>query len=180
MREGVFGEVEVGVDVRVEGFEPLVSGGGGHVSMNSPLMWGAGLLCKFTDAVNHVLIGGVVGEDVDGAHFRDGLLDELGAIRLLGEVGGEEVAFGPVLLDCFLSRFGVFLFFGQIGDHAVCSFHGVEDGNCASDAGVATCDDGFLAFQLAGWFVGLVAAICCISLGQHYAFRGAREPEAMF
>ena len=26
VREGVFGEVEVGVDVGVEGFEPLVSG----------------------------------------------------------------------------------------------------------------------------------------------------------
>ena len=38
--EGVFGEVEVGVDVCVEGFEPLVSGRGGLVLIRSIVGWG--------------------------------------------------------------------------------------------------------------------------------------------
>ena len=78
-----------------------------------------------------------------------------------------------MLLDRFFGLFGVLLFVGEIGDHAVRSFHGVEDGNGASDPGVAACDDGFLALQLAGCTVGLVAAICGNSLGQHYTFRGS-------
>lgn len=68
--EGVFGDVEHRVDVGVEGLEPLVS-------VKGPLAQGialvreeeeGGVLCKLTNAVDHVLIGGVVDDNVDSTH----------------------------------------------------------------------------------------------------------------
>lgn len=45
------------------------------------------LLLKFIDAIGHVLVPGVVDQDVDRPHPRHGFLDELLAILSLGDVG---------------------------------------------------------------------------------------------
>ena len=60
--------------------------------------------------MNHILICGVVDEDVDSTHFRHCFLDELGAVLLLSEVRCELIAFPSVLLDQFLGFVGVLLF----------------------------------------------------------------------
>ena len=102
------------------------------------------MLRKVLDIVNHVLICRVVDENIDGTHFRYCFLDELCAVLLLPEVRRELIAFPSVLLDLFLGFIGVLLFFGQIGDDAIGTFHGEENSDCTSDTRVSTCDDGFL------------------------------------
>ena len=125
--EGVFADVEHGVHVCVEGADPLVSvsartvskptcgcaSESGRVEKGSGGGRGGGfLLLKFVDAVGHVLVPGVIDQDIDGAHSRHGFLDELLAILPLGDVGGVEVDFAAVLFHFFLRVLRIALFFG--------------------------------------------------------------------
>jgi len=163
--EGVFGEVEVGVDVCVEGFEPLVSvrvaalAMLGFVKGDGRRVRREDVLRELSNAVNHVLVCGVIDQDVDRPHLVQSLLYQLLAILHLAHVSREKVAFPPVLLDRLLGLLSIFLLVWQICNDAVGTLHSVEDRNCPPDARVTTGDDGFFALELAGRFVGLVAAI---------------------
>lgn len=115
VRDAEFREVVEGVDVRVEGLVPLLDG-------------------EVGDVLLHHLKGGVVDQDVDGAHGGQGAVDNFLAVVGRGEVGWEEVAFAVVLLNAFLRGLGVVLFMREVRDHAFGAFHCEEDGNCAADA----------------------------------------------
>ena len=67
--------------------------------------------------------------------------------------------FAAVFFDFFLRVLRVALFLGEVIDQAFGALHGVEDGDRATDARVAACDESFLAFELAGGFVDLVAPV---------------------
>lgn len=132
---------------------------GGRIKRERERRAFACLLCELADAVYHVLVRGVVDEDVDGAQVCDRLVDDL-LTRLLGpQVGRAEEAFPPLPLHLSLRLLGVVLLFWQVVDQRVCALHGVQDGNGAADAAVAASDNGFLAFELAGGLVRLVATI---------------------
>lgn len=117
------------------------------------------LLGELADAVGHVLVRGVVDENVDSAQVRDRLVDDLLACLLGPQVGRAEEALPPPFLHLPLRLLRVVLLFGQVVDQRVCAFHGVQDGDGAADAAVPAGDEGLLAFELAGGLVGLVAAV---------------------
>ena len=138
--EGVLAGVEEGVDVGVEGAEPLV-------------------LAQLGDAVDHVLIAGVVDEDVDRAHARDRFVDQFPAVARLRDVRRVQVDFPPVLFHLLLRLLRVRLFLRQVVDQTLRAFHRVQDRDRPSDPRVPPRDDRFFAFELAGRFVDLVAAV---------------------
>lgn len=105
------------------------------------------------------MVGGVVDDDVDGSHVGYGLVDELFAYLLGPQITGAQVAFAAALLNFLLGDLGVALFLGKVIDQAISAFHGIENGNGTTDTAVAACDDGLLAFELTGSFVGLVATV---------------------
>lgn len=111
------------------------------------------------DVVDHVLVGMVVDEDVDGSHLLHGSVDDFLAFFLLLEVDLDEVAGLTVLLDLLLGLLGILLLDLEVGNQAVGALHGEHDGNRTTDAGVASGDDGLLALQLASGLVELVAAV---------------------
>lgn len=141
MFKGVFGDVEHGVNVGVKGLVPLipikgdlvcfvlkyVDRGGGDIER-------MGVLCKLINAVNHILICGVVDKDVDSAHSGNCLIDELLAIFLLRDIGWVKMAFATILLNQLLRVLGIGLFLGQVVDEALCAFHGVQNGNRTADS----------------------------------------------
>lgn len=105
------------------------------------------------------MVGGVVDDDVDGSHVGQGLVDEFLAYLLGPQIAGEQVAFAATLLDFLLGDLGIALFLGEVIDQAIGALHGIENGDGTTDTAVAAGDDGLLAFQLTGSFVGLVATI---------------------
>lgn len=102
------------------------------------------ILCELCDTVDHVLISGVIHENIDGAHLLHSLIDNLLAVLLLSDISGEKVAFLSLLFHHLLRVLGVLLFFGQVRDKAVGALHGVQYCDSTTDAGVASGDDGFL------------------------------------
>ena len=140
MRQSVLGHVEEGVDVGVEGELPL-------------------LLGEILDVLDHVLVGGVVDEDVDGTHLLESSVDNLLAVLLLLEVDLEQVALAAVCLDLLLCDLCVLLLDLEVGNQAVGALHGVQNGDGAANAGVASGDDGLLALELAGGLVLLETTI---------------------
>ena len=74
----------------------VFSGGGGKNAK------GIHALGEVGDAFLHHLVGGVVDEDIDAAHFGKGPLDDFFAVFLGGNVGGVEIAFSTVLLNLLL------------------------------------------------------------------------------
>jgi len=121
--------------------------------------YGRSILREVGNAVDHVLVRCVVDKDVDGAHSRHGLLHELLAIVLFGDIGGVEVDLAADLLDLLLGLLGIRLFFGQIVDETLCAFHGEQDSDGPADTGIPASDKCFLSLELAGRFVDLVATI---------------------
>jgi hypothetical protein len=73
------------------------------------------------------LVGSVVYDDVDGAHFLESPVDELLAIFLLSDICGEEIAFPSMLFDESLRFLGIFLLLRQVGNDAIGSLHSVHD-----------------------------------------------------
>ena len=76
VREGVFGQVEVGVDVGVEGLEPLLPTP--PLVHNGQMLFRAfvkDVLWEFCDTVDHVLVGCIVHDNVYGAHLLESLVD---------------------------------------------------------------------------------------------------------
>lgn len=144
MRQSVFGHVEEGVDVGVEGELPL-------------------LLSEILDILDHVLVGSVVDKNVDGTHLLKGSIDNLLAVLLLLEIDLKQVALATVRLDLLLGNLCVLLLNLKVGDQAVGALHGVQDGNGATDTGVTSGDDGLLALELAG---GLVLLETTIAVGE--------------
>lgn len=144
VRQSVLGHVEEGVNVGVEGELPL-------------------LLGEILDVLDHVLVGGIVDKDVDGAHLLESGVDNLLAVLLLLEVDLEQVALAAVCLDLLLGDLCILLLDLEIGDQAVGTLHGVQDGNGATNTGVTSGDDGLLALELAG---GLVLLETTIAVGE--------------
>lgn len=93
------------MDVRVEGMQPLILG-------------------EIGDVFRHHLVGVVVEEDVYGAHLLDRFVDDGLAVCFVFEIGGVGVAFAAVFLYESFGFLGVLFFFREVGDVAVCSFHG--------------------------------------------------------
>ena len=117
------------------------------------------VLWEVFDGVFHVLVGSIVDDDVDLAHLGEGLLNNLLAVLLLGDVGRKQVAFSSVLLDLLLCFLGVAVFVGEVVDQNICALHGVENSNGTADTRVPSGNDSLFALKLAGCFVGLIAAI---------------------
>jgi hypothetical protein len=140
VRKSVLGHVEEGVDVGSKGELPL-------------------LLGEILDVLNHVLVGGVVDEDVDGTHLLKSEVDDLLAVLLLLEVDLDQVALAAVCLDLLLGLLCVLLLDLEVGNQAVGALHGVQDGDGATDTGVTSGDDGLLALKLAGSLVFLETTI---------------------
>lgn len=157
MRKSVLGEVEEGVDVGLESKFPLEVLA--YIVMECcweklPLLLG-----EILDVLDHVLVGGVVDEDVDGTHLLEGSVNDLLAVLLLLEVDLEQVALAAVRLDLLLGLLCILLLDLEIGNQAVGTLHGEEDSNGTANTGVASSDDGLLALKLAGGLVELEAAI---------------------
>lgn len=144
VRQSVLGHVEERVDVGVEGELPL-------------------LLSKILDILDHVLVGSVVDKNVDSAHLLDSGIDNLLAVLLLLEIDLEQVTLAAVCLDLLLGDLCVLLLDLEVGDQAVGALHGVQDGNGATNAGVTSGDNSFLALELAG---GLVLLESTIAVGE--------------
>lgn len=128
------------MNVSVEGLQPLI-------------------LRDIEDGLAHVLEGMVVDENVDGSHRLQRLLD-----GLLARVGGPQIGFVQVdlatfVLDHLLRVVGIFLLFRQVGDEDLCSLHGVQNGSGSANARVASGDESFAAFELAGRLVCLHASV---------------------
>ena len=121
--------------------------------------WQDDVLCELTDAIDHVLVGGVVDDDVDGPHVGHGLVDELFACLLGPQITWEEVAFAAAFLNFLLGFLSVALFFGKVVDQAICAFHGIQNGDGTANTAIAAGDDGFLALELAGSLVDLVSTV---------------------
>ena len=117
------------------------------------------LLGQVLDVLNHVLVCSVVDQDVDCSHLLKSGIDDLLAVLLFLEVDGNEMALATILLDLLLRLLSVLLFNVQVGNQAVCSFHGEQDSNGTADARITTSDDGLFALELAGSLVYLIAAI---------------------
>jgi hypothetical protein len=77
--EGPLAQVEVGMDVRVKGMDPL-------------FIW------QVEDFLDHIPVGGVVDEDVDGAHLRQGRVDNTLAVLLEGDIQRQQMTFPTILL----------------------------------------------------------------------------------
>ena len=137
----VLGKVEVGVNVGVEGVEPLVFG-------------------KVLDVIDDHLVGGVVEEDVDlAAKGLDSLINQLLAVPPVAKIGRDQVALLTVGLDSPLGFLGILFLFGEIGDERVGSLHGKEDGGGAANTRVTSGDESLLALELASSTVLLALAV---------------------
>lgn len=117
------------------------------------------VLGEFCDTVDHVLVGCIIHKNVDGAHLLKSLVDELLAVLLLPNVGGEQIAFPSMLFDELLGLLGICLLLGQVCNDAISSLHSVHDRYGSANAGVSSRDDGLFALELAGSFVGLISAV---------------------
>jgi len=116
-------------------------------------------LGQVLDVLNHHLVRSVIHQDVDLTHRLQRLVNDLLAVLPLRQVRREQVALAALLLDQPLRLLRVALLLRQVHDEAVGALHGVEHSGGTSDAAVTARDDGFLAFELAGSFVELLAAI---------------------
>ena len=94
MRYHVFGEIEEGVDVCVEGIQPLVSAlelARCRVRYSSALLlsWHIDLLGEVLDVLDHHLVGRIVEEDIDLAvKYLEGFINHLAAVSLIAEISG--------------------------------------------------------------------------------------------
>jgi hypothetical protein len=128
------------MNVRVERLDPLVLG-------------------QIFDVLHHHLVRMVVDKNVNATHLLDCLVNHLLAVLAVRQIGCVCVACLTLLFDELDSLLGVFFLLRQVRDEAVCAFHGVEDSDGASDAGIAAGDERFLALELASGFVEFTAPI---------------------
>jgi hypothetical protein len=117
------------------------------------------ILIKVFDILDHHLIRMVVYQDVYATHLLDSLLNDLLAVLAVLQVGRVCVALLSLLLDQLDGLLRIVLLLGQVGDEAVGALHREEDGHGASNARVATCDDGLLALELACSLVEFAATV---------------------
>jgi hypothetical protein len=140
VRQSILGHVEERMDVSSKSELPL-------------------LLGKILDILNHVLVGSVVDKNVDGTHLLKSGIDNFLAVLLLLEVALDQVALAAICLDLLLGLLCILLLDFEVGDQAVGALHGVQDGDGAADAGVASGDDGLHALELAGGLVLLETTV---------------------
>lgn len=173
MRQRVLGKMEDGVDVGVEGAEPLLS-----VSLpseNSPGKRKEHILGDFRNVVLHHLVGGIVDQDIETAELTDGLVDGGFAIARAPQVRGQQVHLTAILFHLSFGLLCILFLFGQVGNERVSTLHGEEDGHRPSNARVTAGDQGLLARQFASGLVDLIAAVlggqvCLGRLGIHVGF----------
>jgi hypothetical protein len=100
----------------------------------------------------------VIDEDVDAPEARHGLIDDLAALRLVGEVARQQQALASGLFDPTRGFLGVFMLV-QVRDSHVRAFTGEGNRHGAADAAVGAGDQGDLVCQASGAFVALFAAV---------------------
>ena len=105
------------------------------------------LVGQLLEAVDVLLEGGVVDEDVELAEFLDGLLDRVLAEFGVGDIAGEENAAAAFLLDSLLGLLGV-LVLVEIGERDVGALAREEHRDRAADAGIAAGDQRHLVEKL--------------------------------
>ena len=105
------------------------------------------LVGQLLQAVDVLLEGGVVDEDVELAEFVDGLLYRVLAEFGVGDIAGEENATAAFLLDSLLGLLGV-LVLVEISERDVGALAREEHRDRPPDAGIAAGDERHLVEKL--------------------------------